>query len=200
LFHVVVGQFPDRRNFSVPQKKLQKIPYFKGLFAFRGIETSENKVTLDDVVDDPRAFNIVLEYLNIGEYPPCYPYNWNIHVKIYLLVDRLCMSTLKNQALENACFALRQALKIPDPFKVFYMPGIPVKKFIKLVQLVHENTQDVDEENGVQHPLREVLVWYAAVWFRTYKHTEDFLELMGFGGTFVEDLIARRGELSADES
>jgi hypothetical protein len=68
MFHIVVGQLPHQREFGLPQDIFQEISYFAGL-PFRGNETSKNKVTLDDGVDDPYTFEMVFKYLSTKPYP-----------------------------------------------------------------------------------------------------------------------------------
>ncbi|RPA78426.1 hypothetical protein BJ508DRAFT_155624 [Ascobolus immersus RN42] len=111
-------------------KLRQSADYFALLFAFNGKETTDNKITLSENVDDPEAFKFFVQYVYCSDYliPEAYePYSALLHAMVYVLAERL-------QALKLRALATK---KLGD----YLGKGTPTDSIvIKMVRAVYEGT------------------------------------------------------------
>jgi hypothetical protein len=104
-------------------------------------EIIEGVVVMDSTVDNEDAFNMCVEYLYTSSYVP--PANLGfetrciLHARVYVLAERLCMESLKNEAvrqLEATIWGL------PNGFGFHAPPRLSPETLLDMISIIYDGT------------------------------------------------------------
>lgn len=123
-------------------------PYFASLLSFPGTEAASGAVTLSEPCDTDDAFQAFVEFLYRGGYASSALTDFAaaalLHVRVYLLADRLCTDALKEYALRKTIKTL--CASYSDTSEI--SPAM----LVSLVELVYANTPDHHHHHTLEEP------------------------------------------------
>jgi len=209
-FMVLVGI--NKKRYYLHRSVLSRAsPYFDKLLQFPGAEVHRNVVSLSTPVDTENAFNMFVNYCYHKDYKPAAAENTEnsilTHVEVYTFAERVCMTDLKETALNKLSQELRNSytraagnsssLKkaaktsgtAPTTTTVLTVSTISTEDVVMMVEKTYSHTPSPDSAMVNRNPLRTLVVRFCASCLSQLRVLPAFMELVRDFADFEDDLF-----------